>query len=124
MREKISGSDSFPIVRLITDAISDSGNIEISARSEKQRVVLSIVDDGQGIPPGVLPQIFDPFFTTKPPGQGTGLGLEITRRLVRRYHGDISVKSQPGQTTFQVRFLVEKPVPNKVDQLHLKKAGE
>jgi signal transduction histidine kinase len=84
------------------DAITDSGQIEISAQVELDRVVVSVVDDGPGIPPDVLPSIFDAFFTTKPPGQGTGLGLDITRRLLRRYHGDLAVESRPGRTEFRV----------------------
>ena len=67
-------------------------------------MVVRIRDDGPGIPPEVLSQIFDPFFTTKPPGQGTGLGLDIARRLVRRYDGEISVESAPGRTEFAVEL--------------------
>jgi signal transduction histidine kinase len=93
------------------DAISNSGRIEISARVELDQVVICVVDDGSGIPPDVLPSIFDPFFTTKPPGQGTGLGLDITRRLLRRYHGDLAVESRPGRTEFRVTLRVEQPPP-------------
>ena len=84
------------------DAVTESGQIDISARLEHDRVVVSVVDDGPGIPPDALPSIFDPFFTTKPPGQGTGLGLDISRRLLRRYHGDVAVESRPGRTEFRV----------------------
>ena len=91
------------------DAIPDSGKIHISAYMEADRLVVKIVDDGQGIPAEVLPKIFDPFFTTKPPGHGTGLGLDITRRLLRMFHGEINVQSEPGQTEFRVRLIVEKP---------------
>jgi len=90
------------------DAISDSGNINISAQRELDRVVVRFADDGYGIPAEILPQIFDPFFTTKPPGQGTGLGLDISRRLLRTHHGDITVQSRPGKTEFRVSLLVEK----------------
>ncbi len=90
------------------DAIPETGRIDISARRELDRVVVRIVDDGPGIPPEAMPRIFDPFFTTKPPGQGTGLGLDITRRLLRRYHGDITVQSRPGRTEFCVSLLVER----------------
>jgi len=71
---------------------------------------LEVRDNGPGIPPEIQPQIFDPFFTTKPPGQGTGLGLDITRRLLRRYHGEIAVQSRPGLTEFRVSLVVERPV--------------
>jgi signal transduction histidine kinase len=69
-------------------------------------VVVGIVDDGPGIPPGIGERIFDPFFTTKPVGQGTGLGLDIARRLVRRNDGDIEVESRPGRTEFRVTLPV------------------
>ncbi|UCF18727.1 MAG: hypothetical protein JSU87_12380 [Gemmatimonadota bacterium] len=93
------------------DAIPESGRIDISAHHELDRVLVRVVDNGPGIPPDILPRIFDPFFTTKPPGQGTGLGLDLTRRLVRRYHGDISVESRPGLTEFRVSLLTEKTAP-------------
>jgi len=87
------------------DAISSSGNIKITAAYELNRVVVRIKDDGTGIPADMIPRIFDPFFTTKPPGQGTGLGLDLTRRLLRRYKGDISVSSKPGNTEFRVSLI-------------------
>ncbi len=90
------------------DAISNSGNIQIIARHEHDWIVVQLIDNGAGIPPDIVPRIFDPFFTTKPPGQGTGLGLDIARRLLRRYHGDISFNSQPGRTEFVVRLLTDK----------------
>lgn len=90
------------------DAIPDSGRIEVSARLELDRVVVRVCDNGSGIPPDVQSRIFDPFFTTKPPGQGTGLGLDIARRLLRQYRGEITVQSRPGQTEFRVSLLAEK----------------
>jgi signal transduction histidine kinase len=98
------------------DAVTESGKIGISVRMELDRVVVRIVDDGPGIPPDVLPRIFDPFFTTKPPGQGTGLGLDITRRLLRRYHADFDIFSRPGRTECVVKLLKEKPAAPGVDQ--------
>ena len=90
------------------DAVPDSGRVQIRAQYEHDWIAVHVVDNGPGIPPDILPRIFDPFFTTKPPGQGTGLGLDIARRLLRRYHGDISVTSRAGQTEFSVRLLTEK----------------
>lgn len=90
------------------DAIPDSGHIDIRAYGENDSILVHVTDDGEGISADVLPHIFDPFFTTKPPGQGTGLGLDITRRLLRRYHGDISASSRPGRTEFIVRLPSEK----------------
>jgi len=96
------------------DAVSESGGINISVRQEADWVVVRVVDDGEGIPPEIVPRIFDPFFTTKPPGQGTGLGLDITRRLVRRYHGDIAVDSSPGRTEFRVTLPAAEPASAEV----------
>jgi signal transduction histidine kinase len=58
---------------------------------------LSVVDNGPGIPPEVLPKIFQPYFTTKPPGKGTGLGLAIVHRLLKEARGCLHVHSKPGQ---------------------------
>ena len=93
------------------DAIPESGAVDVSARQELDRIVVRVVDDGPGLAPDIEPRIFDPFFTTKPPGEGLGLGLEITRRLVRRYHGDITVESRPGRTEFRVSLALEQPAP-------------
>jgi signal transduction histidine kinase len=90
------------------DAVSESGHIKIKAGKELDRIVVHVIDDGPGIPSDIGPRIFDPFFTTKPPGQGTGLGLDITWRLLRRYHGDISFDSHPGNTEFRVSLLIDK----------------
>jgi len=89
------------------DAIAESGRVDVSARSELDRVVVRVVDDGGGIPSDVVSRIFEPFFTTKAPGQGTGLGLDIALRLVRRYRGDIVVESRPGRTEFRVTLPTE-----------------
>ena len=88
------------------DAIPQGGQIKISALRENDRVIVSIADNGTGIPQDIIAKIFDPFFTTKPPGQGTGLGLDITRWLVRCFNGDIDVKSEPGSTEFRVRLPI------------------
>jgi signal transduction histidine kinase len=84
------------------DAIPQSGRVEVRATCERQRVVVRIIDNGTGIPREIVERIFDPFFTTKPVGHGTGLGLDIVRRLVRHNEGDITVESQPGRTEFRV----------------------
>jgi signal transduction histidine kinase len=89
------------------DAIPNAGRIDVSACRELDRVVVRVIDDGPGIPEEVLPRIFDPFFTTKAPGQGTGLGLEIVRRLLRRCRGGVTVESRPGRTEFRVSLEAE-----------------
>lgn len=81
------------------DAIKESGSITTKTLIENDRVSVSIIDDGVGIPHDVVPKIFDPFFTTKPVGKGTGLGLSLCRRLVERLKGNIRVESEPGRGT-------------------------
>ena len=84
------------------DAVPDSGRVEVTANREQQRVVVRIVDNGGGIPPEVRAHLFVPFFTTKPVGKGTGLGLDIVRRLVTHNDADIEVETTPGRTEFRV----------------------
>jgi signal transduction histidine kinase len=91
------------------DAIQNGGQLRVNASREAQRVVVRIVDDGPGIPPEVLSRIFDPFFTTKPMGQGTGLGLDIVRRLVLHNNATIEVDSKPGCTEFRVALPIADP---------------
>lgn len=88
------------------DAVAESGHVTVSAACQKNFVVVRIVDDGCGIPDEIRERIFDPFVTSKPVGQGTGLGLDIARQLVRRNSGDIEVDSRPGRTEFRVRLPV------------------
>jgi signal transduction histidine kinase len=89
------------------DALPEQGGeISVSARPENSRVVVRIADNGSGIPADVLPRIFDPFFTTKPIGQGTGLGLDISRRIVTSHDGTIDVESRPGKTEFRISLPV------------------
>jgi len=89
------------------DAIAEGGTVEVSVCSQRDRIAVSVIDDGPGIPHDIMPHIFDPFFTTKPPGQGTGLGLEMARRLVRSQLGEISAASVPGRTEFCVSLVAE-----------------
>jgi signal transduction histidine kinase len=88
------------------DAIQAGGHLRILAARDGQRVVVRVVDDGPGIPPQILSRIFDPFFTTKPMGQGTGLGLDIVRRIVLHNDGVIEVNSKPGHTEFRVSLPI------------------
>jgi len=84
------------------DAVSESGRVSVSASRYRNCVVVRIEDNGCGIPDDIRDRIFDPFVTSKPVGQGTGLGLNIARQLIRRNNGDIEVESQPGRTEFRV----------------------
>ncbi len=88
------------------DAAPVGGHVEVIAKQEGQRVVVRIIDNGPGIPTEVQSRIFDPFFTTKPMGHGTGLGLDIARRLVVHNEGVIDFESRPGRTEFRVSLPV------------------
>lgn len=88
------------------DAVPEGGCIEITATHQGPSVAVRVVDNGPGIPAPIRERIFDPFFSTKPMGQGTGLGLDIVRRLVRHNDGAIEVESQPGRTVFLVTLPV------------------
>jgi signal transduction histidine kinase/predicted CoA-binding protein len=92
----------------LADRIKDgSAEITIRTRREGDFVVVEIGDNGPGIPPEIQDRIFEAFFTTKPPGKGTGLGLDISYRIVvHRHRGDLRVTSRPGQTTFVVKLPI------------------
>ncbi len=86
------------------DAMHGKGELRIKTFVEGDRVVVEIGDSGPGIPPEIQSRIFEPFFTTKGVGEGTGLGLDTTLRIVRKHQGLIDVTSVPGNTRFQVRL--------------------
>ncbi|HSO23893.1 MAG TPA: PAS domain S-box protein [Chondromyces sp.] len=90
------------------DAMGGEGTLVVRTRRDGPWIVVEIEDDGPGIPAENLSRIFDPFFTTKGPGEGTGLGLNISRNLiVQKHQGEISVRSSPGSTCFSVRLPID-----------------
>jgi signal transduction histidine kinase len=90
------------------DAVPPGGRIRIRTfpeeSAERRFIVITINDDGPGIPLESQPLIFDTFYTTKPAGVGTGLGLGIVKRIVDQYRGSITFASQPGNTEFRIRL--------------------
>ena len=84
------------------DALDGEGTITVTTRRSGAGVAVAVTDDGPGIPADEQTRVFEPFYTTKPVGQGTGLGLDIVRRIVTGHRGDIIVNSKPGATTFTV----------------------
>ena len=94
------------------DAMEGEGTLVVRTRKEDPWVVVEIEDSGPGIPEEIQSKIFDPFFTTKGAGQGTGLGLNISRNLiVQKHHGEMSVMSEPGSTCFAVRLPIDLKPP-------------
>ena len=76
--------------------------VSVNTKKTGDFVELSVGDNGNGIPQKVLDKIFQPFFTTKPAGEGSGLGLDIVKRIIDKHKGKIGVESKPGKTTFSV----------------------
>ena len=83
-------------------AMDYQGKIIIDVRQDINFIKVKISDTGKGIPQEIMPRIFDPFFTTKPPGEGSGLGLDIVKKIINKHQASINVDSVPGHTTFTV----------------------
>ncbi|MDM8568459.1 ATP-binding protein [Thiotrichales bacterium HSG1] len=83
-------------------AMGNKGILQIDLVEQDEQVVVSITDSGCGIPDEIKVKIFEPFFTTKPAGEGSGLGLDIVKKIIDRHDGRIEMDSKPGKTTFKV----------------------
>ncbi|MBI5959914.1 MAG: cyclic nucleotide-binding domain-containing protein [Chloroflexi bacterium] len=92
------------------DAMQGKGQIAVITRAENNFVMIEIADNGPGIPPEIMPRLFEPFFTTKEVGVGTGLGLDISYRIIQQHHGTIEVQSSPGHTRFIIRLPIQAAV--------------
>jgi signal transduction histidine kinase len=86
------------------EAMPEGGRLKVRTKLEPADVMVEVRDNGPGIPLEVQARIFEPFFTTKPVGEGTGLGLDTSMRIVRKHHGNIRFETKPGDTCFQVRL--------------------
>ncbi len=99
------------------DAMPDGGRLQVTTRRNRDEsgaciATVSISDTGVGIPSSELEKIFDPFYTTKDPGKGTGLGLSLSYDIVKRFKGDIHVRSEVGKgTVFTIQLPVEREKP-------------
>jgi signal transduction histidine kinase len=102
------------------DAMQEQGTLRVGIRHEGDAVLVTIGDSGPGIPPDAARQIFEPFYTTKPMGEGTGLGLDIVRGIVRRHRGSVRVlHSRPGDTVFEVRLPTGTAAKEEIDGDHV-----
>ncbi|MFJ6728710.1 ATP-binding protein [Streptomyces sp. NPDC091281] len=91
----------------------EDGTLTVRTAREGDRLLVEFRDTGPGVPADVRGRIFDPFFTTKPVGEGTGLGLDISWRIVvNKHHGGLQVESEPGDTRFQVLLPLTDPDPD------------
>ncbi|MFF5184665.1 ATP-binding protein [Streptomyces sp. NPDC000345] len=94
------------------DSAGGEGTLTVRTAREGDRLLVEFRDTGPGVPPDIRGRIFDPFFTTKPVGEGTGLGLDISWRIVvNKHHGSLQVESAPGDTRFQVLLPLTAPAP-------------
>ena len=83
-------------------AMKNGGKLIISTVLENNSIKVEVIDSGSGIPSDVKDKIFEPFFTTKPTGEGSGLGLHISKNIIDKHQGTITVNSEPGQTKFTI----------------------
>ena len=89
------------------DGMDGKGELTIRTSLENDCALIEIIDNGTGIPPEIQARIFEPFYTSKDVGKGSGLGLDISRRIVVQKHkGNLRFESQPGKTNFQVRLPI------------------
>jgi signal transduction histidine kinase len=92
------------------DAMDGEGTLRLATRADSDHVTVEIGDTGPGMDPEVAAHAFQPFYTTKDVGRGSGLGLDIARRIVvERHGGEIAIDSRPGQTLLQVRLPLRPP---------------
>jgi signal transduction histidine kinase len=89
------------------DAVGEHGQIGIRAFHDEGYVVVEVSDSGPGVPRQVRDRVFEPFFTTKDVGEGSGLGLDIVRRVVSGHGGEVTLRSEPGETTFRVQLPMD-----------------
>ena len=100
------------------DAVASAGRVWVRTRQEGDLVTVEIADDGPGVPPENQALIFEPFFTTKGVGEGSGLGLVVSSRIVEQHGGEIELESRPGDT----RFIVHLPSRSKTTDFEMTSA--
>jgi signal transduction histidine kinase len=95
------------IIQNAIHAMEGTGQILITGKVEKEKLILAFTDNGPGIPADLINKIFEPFFTTKKRGEGTGLGLDICKKIIEKHNGNLYAVSQPGETTFYIELPIK-----------------
>jgi signal transduction histidine kinase len=103
------------LVENAIDAVPHGGRVVVTAGRKDRALVVRVADNGPGIAEEIRGRIFDPFFTTKPVGQGTGLGLDIVRRLVHRHNGEIDLSTGVSGTEFRVTLPISHGIEGRVE---------
>lgn len=88
-------------------AMNAEGRLDIAVSQQNEGILVEFTDSGCGIAPEIREKIFEPFFTTKPAGEGSGLGLDIVRKIIEQHQGKIQLDSEPGRTTFGVWLPIQ-----------------
>ncbi|MCG9875565.1 MAG: ATP-binding protein [Leptospiraceae bacterium] len=90
--------------------MNNKGEILIRTKllKEENEILVEFQDNGPGVPPDIQEKIFQAFFTTKPRGEGSGLGLHITKQIIDKHRGRIDFSSTPGKTLFQIYLPIDK----------------
>ena len=86
------------------DAMPNGGTIAVRSDADNNKIKINITDEGEGIEQNIADKIFDPFYTTKNAGDGSGMGLDIAKKIIERHKGQLTFKSKPGETTFTVEL--------------------
>lgn len=87
-------------------AMEYKGKLTITTKVQDKNILVAINDNGPGIPPEIQSKIFEPFFTTKVQGEGTGLGLDICKKIIEKHNGKMFFTSEPGNTTFYISLPI------------------
>jgi signal transduction histidine kinase len=95
------------IIHNAIHAMNNKGTLEIDICQKDKHIAVNITDSGHGIPENIKSRIFEPFFTTKLTGEGSGLGLDIVKKVIKKHQGSLEVESQPGRTTFTVLLPIK-----------------
>lgn len=104
------------LIHNAAQAMDFDGKLELTVEAAGDYALVHITDSGKGIPMEIQHRIFDPFFTTKRAGEGSGLGLDIVKKIIQKHQGEISFESVPGRTTFTVKlpFVLKKEIEKQV----------